>query len=212
MKYFVTATGTDSGKTLVSALLCRALKATYWKPIQAGRPTDSDQMRSWLGEALRVLPEACVLERAASPHAAAAAQGKYISLGELPSLPPVSPLVVEGAGGLLVPLNEREFIIDLISQLRAEVILVVNTYLGCINHALLSAEALRSRKISVRGIVFNGPSMPESESIILKHSSYSCLLRIPQLQQVRTADIEKYAALLQTALTKSKSNLEHFEK
>ena len=188
---------------LFLALLCSALQAAYWKPIQAGRPTDSEQIRKWLGKDVRILSEGYTLEMAASPHAAAAAEGKHILLSKL-SCPSVFPLIIEGAGGLLVPLNEEELMIDLISYLQTEVILVVNTYLGCINHALLSVEALVSRKIALRGIVFNGHTMQESESIILKHTGLSCLLRIPQLQQIRQPDIQKYAQLLRRVLKKGK--------
>ena len=202
MRYFVTATDTGSGKTLVSALLCSALQAAYWKPVQAGRPTDSEQIRSWMGKDVRIFPEAYVLEMAASPHTAAAAEGTHISLSKL-SCPSVSPLIIEGAGGLLVPLNEEELMIDLISQLQTEVILVVNAYLGCINHALLSIEALRSREIALRGVVFNGNAMPESESIILKHSGLSCLLRIPYLQQIQKEEIQLYGELACHYLTVS---------
>ena len=198
MRYFVTAIGTDSGKTLVSALLCKALGADYWKPIQAGRPTDSEQIRAWL-KTTHIFPEAYLFERACSPHAAAQAEGIDVSLCSI--CPPSStrPLVIEGAGGLLVPINESYFIIDLLKKLEAEVVLVVNTYLGCINHALLSAHLLKDKQIPLKGLVFNGPRMPESESAIEKHTGYSCILRIPSLKQVNTAIIEHYALELKEA-------------
>ena len=201
MRYFVTAIGTDSGKTLVSALLCEALGAAYWKPIQAGRPTDSDQMRAWLGSDLTIFPENYLLEAAIAPQAAAALEGKSLVLGRI--VPPEHenvPLVIEGAGGLLVPLNDKETMIDLLLKCKAAAILVINTYLGCINHGLLTAAMLRARRVPVRGIVFNGESMPESEASILKHSGYQCLLRLPRLQKVHISAMKPYISVLRRAL------------
>ena len=194
MRYFITATSTDSGKTLVSALLCEALNADYWKPIHAGRPTDSEVIR--LLTKARVHPEAYLLERPMSPHAAAEKEGRHISLDQIKCPLSDRPLVIEGAGGLLVPINKDAFIIDLISYCQAEAILVVNTYLGCINHALLSIEALKNRGIKLRGLVFNGERMPESEAIIEQHSKCKCLLRLPMLKQVNAASLLPYVTQL----------------
>lgn len=196
MRYFVTATDTGSGKTWISALLCYALQGAYWKPIQAGKPTDSHQIRSWLGPKAHIFPEAYRLQKAASPHEAAFFENTRIDLKQVPCPKSKKPLIIEGAGGLMVPLNETFFMIDLLLQCQAQVILVINTYLGCINHGLLSAQLLKTRKAAVRGIIFNGPPMPESENAILTHSGYPCLLRIPKLEKIDNKAIAHYAKKL----------------
>jgi len=194
--YFITAIGTDSGKTVVSAILCKALKADYWKPIQCGSPSDSDQIASLLGPDQVIHPESYYLEMPASPHAASKAEGVEVLLEnfKLPSTDNV--LVIEGAGGLMVPLNEENFVIDLIKCLNVKVILVANLYLGSINHTLLSIEALKSRGIPIEGIVFNGESNFESERIILKHSGLKVILRINKELVVDFEMLSKYAELL----------------
>lgn len=154
---FITGIGTGVGKTLVSAIVAEALGAYYWKPVQAGFDEGTDAQ--WVGARIgsgRVLPELYTLRMPASPHIAAREEGVVISLdriaGELPS---VRPLVVEGAGGLFVPLNDREFMVDLALRLDATVILVSRNYLGSINHSLLTAEACKVRGVRVAGWVFN---------------------------------------------------------
>lgn len=201
MKYFVTAVGTDSGKTLASAILCKALKADYWKPVQAGFPRDTDTVQSLLPPGTTVFhPERFVLAKPVSPHAAARAEGITIHLNDF-SLPDTSnPLVVEGAGGLLVPLSDELLVVDLIAYLGLEVILVSNHYLGSINHTLLSAEALMRRNISVKGIIFNGDSSPETEDIILRRTSWPCLLRISREKIITTETITAYASRLKQSI------------
>jgi dethiobiotin synthetase len=154
---FISGIGTGVGKTLVSAIVAEALGAYYWKPVQAGFDEGTDA--EWVGARIgsgRVLPELYKLRMPASPHIAAREEGVVISLdkiaGELPS---PRPLVVEGAGGLFVPLNDREFMVDLALRLDATVILVSRNYLGSINHSLLTAEACKVRGVRVAGWVFN---------------------------------------------------------
>lgn len=194
--YFVTAIGTDSGKTLVSSILCRALEADYWKPIQCGSPKDSDQIRSLMGEAQIIHPETYDLKMPASPHAASKAEGVEVILEKFILPNTTNSLIVEGAGGLMVPLNEESFVIDLIQYLNVQVILVANLYLGSINHTLLSIEALKARNIPIEGIIFNGESNPESERIILKHSGLRVLLRIDPEPLIDSEVVNKYARLL----------------
>jgi dethiobiotin synthetase len=190
MNYFVTAISTDSGKTIVSAILCEALKADYWKPVQAGTPTDSDQIRKLTGSHIVIHPETFRLDTPASPHAAAKAGNVLIRLDDF-SLPQTSNnLVIEGAGGCLVPLNDHDFVIDLATKFDCRVILVSNHYLGSINHTLLTWECLVKRKISVEGIVFNGVQNPETERIILHHTGLKCLLKI-RVEENFTPDIVK---------------------
>lgn len=200
--YFVTAIGTDSGKTLVSAILTEALEADYWKPVQAGEPTDSDMVRDLISNAQSVVhPEAVRLKMPASPHAAAAAENRRLRLADL-WLPQDArqPLIIEGAGGCLVPLNDTESIIDLVPRLQAQVILVSNHYLGSINHTLLTAELLRQRNYPVEGIIFNGEANPATEDIILKRTGYRCLLRVEQHDKVDRALVRKYANILNKRL------------
>ena len=196
MNYFVTAIGTDSGKTIVSAILCRALKADYWKPVQSGTPHDSDTIRLLLGNRIKVHKEQFVFKAAASPHAAAALENVTIHLDDFDEPWHQEDLVIEGAGGCLVPLNNENFVIELAFKFNAHVILVSNIYLGSINHTLLSYEALMSRKLKVAGIVFNGPRNDETEQIILRHTKLPCLLRIDQELAFDTAMVSKYSKLL----------------
>lgn len=197
MRYFITAIGTDSGKTLVSTIFCEALQADYWKPIQAGRPKDTDVVRKLVSNSKTVFhPEAYSLKTAVSPHAAAKIDEITIHIESIQIPDTGNTLIIEGAGGCLVPLNDKHFIIDLIPLLQAEVIVVSNLYLGSINHTLLTLEALKQRKISVRGLVFNGDPNEESERIILHHSNLKCLLRIKKEPVINPAVIQQYAALL----------------
>lgn len=197
MSYFVTAIDTDSGKTLVSAILCTALQADYWKPIQAGLPKDSDWIRTY-SEYVTIYPERYLLKTPASPHAAAKIDGIEISVSDF-SLPSKH-VIVEGAGGCMVPINDREFMIDLISKFGLEVMLVADLYLGSINHTLLTIEALQLRKIKMRGVIFNGDSNPESERIILLHSGLEKLLHIKREKEITKDVVAGYAATLKAKL------------
>ncbi|MDH5365706.1 MAG: dethiobiotin synthase [Cyclobacteriaceae bacterium] len=195
MKYFVTAIDTDSGKTLVSAILCRALKADYWKPVQAGSPTDSDQIKKWCA-GTKIHAETYLLNTPESPHAAAKKEKIKIELDQF-SIPEYKEnLIIEGAGGLMVPLNDDELMIDLIEKLDIEVVLVCNLYLGSINHSLLSIEALQKRGVQIKGVVFNGDANNESEEIILKYAKAPCLLRIKKEHQINEEIIGQYAEQL----------------
>ncbi|MBO3698603.1 dethiobiotin synthase [Roseivirga sp. E12] len=194
MNYFVTAIGTDSGKTLVSSILVEALKADYWKPVQAGMPTDSDSVRGWLSNEHSVVhPETHLLKIPASPHAAAKYEHLSIVLDDFVLPETDNEVVIEGAGGLLVPLNDEDFVIDIAVALQVPVILVANLYLGSINHTLLTIDYLKRNNIEVKGLVFNGESNPESERIIEQHSGYKVLLRLPKLGLVNKEVIQYWA-------------------
>lgn len=202
MNYFITAIGTDSGKSLFSAIICEALEADYWKPIQAGYPRDTDYVGGLLSNLKSdLIPEKYVLNTPASPHYAAEVDKVRLQVDdfEIPATENEN-LVIEGAGGVLVPINERQFVIDLPQNWGIPIILVANLYLGSINHSLLTVTELKRRGVSVKGIVFNGPSNPASEKIILKHSGYSCLLRIKDEQQINHEVVRKYAAELKANL------------
>ena len=197
MNYFVAAIDTDSGKTLVSAILCEALEADYWKPVQAGLPRDMQTVKSLVtNQKTEVHPEVYLLKTPASPHASAKREGVTITLNNLKAPTTTRDLIIEGAGGCLVPLNDQDFVIDLIKQVANEVIVVADLYLGSINHTLLTIEAIRSRNIPIRGIVFNGEPNPESERIILLRTGLKCLLRIDQERHIHPGIVKQYAKIL----------------
>jgi dethiobiotin synthetase len=197
MNYFVTAIGTDSGKTLVSAILTEMLEADYWKPVQSGQPRDTETVQSLISNVKSSFhKEAYLLNTPASPHASARIDNVEIELSQIKSPTTEKDLVIEGAGGILVPLNDRDYVIDITKQVPSRLILVSNLYLGSINHTLLSVNYLQQHNFDVKGIIFNGPSNPESERIILHKSGWPCLLRIPQEDEIDQAVVKKYAEVL----------------
>lgn len=179
---FITGIGTDIGKTVTSAVLVEKLKADYWKPVQSGDLDNSDTMKV---KALisntqsKFHPEAYRLTQPYSPHKSAALDGIEIKLENIVLPETDNQLIIEGAGGLFVPLNNDDFIIDLIQKLNAEVVLVVKHYLGSINHTLLSIEMLKQRNLNLRCIIFNGEKDDYSEDIIMQHFSSSNYTHIP---------------------------------
>ncbi len=194
---FVGGIGTDVGKTLASAILSTALSRDYWKPIQSGSLdyTDSDYLSS-LSPSIRTHPETYQLSAALSPHAAAEIDGIKISLDKIKKPETPNSLIIEGAGGLLVPLNEKDLVIDLIEKLDVPVLLVSKNYLGSINHTLLSIEALKTRDIPIIGVLFNGEENIQSESIIIKNSKIPHLGRIPLASRIDTDFVKKQATAL----------------
>jgi dethiobiotin synthetase len=197
--FFVTGIDTDSGKTLVSAILCEALEADYWKPVQAGLPRDSEIIRSLVQNSkTKIHPEKYLLNTPASPHAAAKIDRVNIRVNDFQLPNTANNLIIEGAGGSLVPLNDREFMVDLMVKLNLPVILAADLYLGSINHTLLTVEALQRRRLMIEGIIFNGVSNPESENIILSHTGLKCLLRINREKKIDQNIVMRYAAQLKT--------------
>ena len=170
MRLFVTGIGTEVGKTVVSAILTEALQADYWKPVQAGDLdySDTQKVKDMVSNSKSVFhDESFALNHPMSPHAAAERDGLEISLGEFIIPETENHMIIEGAGGLMVPLNSKDCIIDLIEDLAVEVVLVSRNYLGSINHTLLSVEALVSRGISIKGVIFNDKENVDTESVIL---------------------------------------------
>jgi dethiobiotin synthetase len=195
-RYFVTGIGTGVGKSVMSALLCEALEADYWKPVQAGELefTDTDFVRSLVSSNSRIFhPEAYRLPYPLSPHASAERAGIEIDPKSIRSPETSNKLIIEGAGGLMVPLNRNTLYIDLLSEMNTEVILVSQHYLGSINHTLLSAESLMLRNIPVKGIIFNGDENQETESILLEMTGFTCLGRIPLAPKIDRAFIQLHA-------------------
>ncbi|WP_340265595.1 dethiobiotin synthase [Sphingobium mellinum] len=188
----VTGTDTDIGKTVFAAGLAGALNAHYWKPVQAGIDPEGDKERvarlSGL-PATHILPEAYRLATPASPHLAARIDGVEISLDRL-ELPRVDgPLVIEGAGGVLVPVSETLLMADLFVSWGAPVILCARTALGTINHSLLSIEALRSRGVTIAGIAFIGDPHAENERIIPALARVPSLGRLPHIDPLNAATL-----------------------
>jgi dethiobiotin synthetase len=198
-QFIVAGIGTEIGKTVASAVLVEALKADYWKPIQSGELTNSDTnvVRSLVSNSTSQFhPEAYRLTQPLSPHAAAELDGVTIDLAQIDLPQTDQALIVELAGGLMVPLNNHDLNIDLVKKLGLPVVLVSRNYLGSINHTLLSVEACRSRNIPLLGILFNGPTVDATESFILLYTGLPCLGRIGQEEVMNKVVVSKYAATL----------------
>ena len=185
--FFVTGTDTDVGKTVVSAWLLAHLDACYWKPVQAGAEpeTDSATVRR-LAEvsADRILPEAYLLSEPIAPHEAAQRTGIAIDMAKLVPPPCDRPLVVEGAGGLMVPLTDEAYVVDLATELHLPLILVTRSTIGTINHTLLSLEAIRRRGLPLAGVVINGPETPHNRAAIERYGQVEVIAEIPWLETV----------------------------
>jgi dethiobiotin synthetase len=207
MKLFITGISTDVGKTIASAIIVEALEADYWKPIQAGDldNSDSHKIKSYISNDKTVIHEnSYKLNTPASPHLAAELDGIVIDLRQIKGPNPDSyrdknHLVIEGAGGVFVPINDTDCIIDLI-QKDYKVIVVSRHYLGSINHTLLTIEALKNRKINIAGIIFSGGENKSSESIILNKTGVKCIGRIEQEPYFDQNVIKEYADLFRENL------------
>ncbi|TXB65328.1 dethiobiotin synthase [Vicingus serpentipes] len=179
--YFITGIGTDVGKTVASAILTEALEADYWKPVQAGDLENSDtiKVQRLVSNTKTVFhKEAYQLTQPMSPHAAAKIDKIDIDLNQIQIPKTTNNLIIEGAGGLMVPLNNSQLIIDLIKKLDVETILVSQNYLGSINHTLLSIEAIKQKGLKIKGIIFNGDENKETEEYILNYTGINYLGRI----------------------------------
>lgn len=180
--FFVTGIGTGIGKTIVSAVLVEKLKSDYWKPIQSGDLDNSDSLsvKSLISNKLsKIHPESYRLSQPFSPHKSAAIDGITIDPENIVSPETNNTLIIEGAGGLMVPLNDKFLMIDLIKKLSVPVILISQNYLGSINHTLLSIYALKQYGISIKGIIFNGIEDIYSKEFILDYSGIDLLGHIP---------------------------------
>jgi dethiobiotin synthetase len=197
-RIFVTGIGTEIGKTFCSAILVEALTADYWKPVQAGEldDLDSDFVRHAISNTkTNIHPEQYLLSEPMSPHAAARIDGIHLSPATFQRPETDNHLIIEGAGGLMVPLNdEGDMIVDLIPNVADEVVLVSKNYLGSINHTLLSVELLKQRGIKITGILFNGDSNPETEKVILNYTGLTCIGKIPMLDQSLQSFVREQAS------------------
>ena len=195
MKLFITGIGTDVGKTIASAIVTQALEADYWKPIQAGDldNSDSHKVKSKISNPKsQIFENSYKLNTPASPHLAAAIDGITIDLKQIKEPATTNHLVIEGAGGILVPLNNQDCIIDLI-QKDYKVLLVSRHYLGSINHTLLTFEALKNRNIPLAGIIFSGDENKASEEIILAKTKAKFIGRIEEEPYFNANVIQQYA-------------------
>jgi len=203
---FITGIGTDVGKTVIAAIVTESLGAVYWKPVQAGFDQGTDT--EWVGARIsggpeRLAKEVYKLRLPASPHIAAREEDVVISLDKIANeMPSGRPLVIEGAGGLLVPLNEREFVLDLVRRLDARVILVSRNYLGSINHSLLTAAVCKTYGLDLAGWIFNGePSGYEDE--IVAWSGVRKIGAVPAATSPDRAFVRHEAARLQPEILRT---------
>lgn len=207
---FVTGIGTGVGKTIVSAIITEALQANYWKPIQAGFDdgTDNQQVKSLVSNTNSIFfDEVYKLQLPASPHIAAREEDVKINLTKIKenylSINKKSDnknLIIEGAGGLLVPINDNEFIIDIIKTLNASVVLVSRNYLGSINHSLLTAQVCKQHNINVLGWIFNDQYMNYEEEIVA-WSGIKKIASIPLATELSKKWIAEQANALKHNLT-----------
>ncbi|MDD2982426.1 MAG: dethiobiotin synthase [Crocinitomicaceae bacterium] len=201
--YVIAGIGTDVGKTVVSSIFAEALSAAYWKPVQAGDLDNSDSIKvgKYCSENVTVLPERHLLKTPASPHLAAKIDGIQISLSDFKVPETEKNLIIECAGGLMVPFNEKgDLYLDLLEKWKLPVILVSRNYLGSINHTLLSLEVLKHRNIPVEILVFVGDSNESTKSMILTKFPIEKVVRIPMADVVDSEFVQNQAALLQMNL------------
>jgi dethiobiotin synthetase len=202
---FITGIGTGVGKTIASATFVEALQADYWKPIQCGNLENSDSkvVESLItNQVSQIHPEAYKLKTASSPHYAARVEEVDINIEKC--IAPVADghLIIEGAGGLMVPLNTSECVVDLISALEVPVVLVCRNYLGSINHTLLSIELLRQEGIKLLGLIFSGDNYLDNEEVIEHFSQVKMLGRIDETKVVDKDFIHQQATYLRMSLSK----------
>lgn len=192
--FFVTGIGTEIGKTMISAILVEKLKADYWKPIQSGDLDHSDSLKvqKLVSNTKSIFhPEAYRLTQPYSPHYSAELDHIEIDMENIKKPEIENHLIIEGAGGLMVPLNQNDLMIDLIKKLACPAILVSKNYLGSINHTLLSVEALQNRNIPIEGIIFNGEPNASTEKIILKMSGLKSLGHVLPISEINQETISK---------------------
>jgi len=187
MNLFITGIGTNVGKTIVSAVLTEALQADYWKPIQSGEVEgkDSDTVKSLISNAKTVFhPETYLLQEPLSPHFAAKLDGVEIELDKILLPKTANHLIIEGAGGLLVPINSTKYVIDIAKQLDCEIVLVISSYLGFINHSLLSIDSLKRNNFKIKALVLNGEFELEVKQAIIANVTNTLIIDIPSLKDL----------------------------
>lgn len=202
-KYFITGIGTNVGKTIVSAILTEALKADYWKPVQSGvgEGTDKGLVSSLITNTTSVCHnESYCFQEPASPHLAASLENQKIKLEQMHLPDTQNDLIIEGAGGILVPLNDSNYVIDLAQEFEADVILVCRNYLGCINHSLLSIDYLVKNNFPVKGIVLVGNFDKAVKLAITNYSELPVLAEIPEMSEISKETILNQAQKINLSL------------
>jgi dethiobiotin synthetase len=194
--YFITGIGTDVGKTIASSILVEALEADYWKPIQSGATLDSDTLmvRSLISNKKTIFhSESYCFDAPLSPHEAADIENIEIKLNDIKLPETKSTLIIEGAGGIMVPLNKKHTFIDLIKKFNIPVILVIKHYLGAINHSLLSIDVLTNNNIKIAGLIYNGTDDYGNEAIINEKSNIPVFGKIAYEETINNKVIKKYS-------------------
>lgn len=197
MNLFVTGIGTNVGKTIVSAVITEALQADYWKPVQSGaiEGRDSETVKALVSNAHTVIhPETYLLKEPLSPHFAAKLEGVNIDFTYVNPPLTANTLIIEGAGGLLVPINQDVFVIDLARKFHCEIVLVVFNYLGCINHSLLSIDYLIRNNYPIHSIIFNGEFDPEVKNVIANNAPDCQIIHIPTFKTLSKESIRAASA------------------
>lgn len=190
MQVFISGTDTNIGKTIISSWLCLHTKYSYFKPIQTGlEELDSNTVAN-LSKNTNIYPEVYLYKHPVSPHLAARLENQYIDKTKI-HLPNKKKLIIEGAGGLLVPINKQDLIIDLISYFNVPVILVVSTRLGTINHTLLSLQALRNKNINILGVITNGAFNQDNVDAIEYYGNIKVLTQFPLIKTINTRSLRE---------------------
>ena len=193
---FITGTGTDVGKTLTAAIITEALNADYWKPVQAGnlQNSDSKKVASLISNPESVVhPEAVRLNHPLSPHEAARLDGVEINFESMIWPQTSRHLLVETAGGVMSPINDKAAMVDFVSFYNLPVVLIVRNYLGSINHTLMSIDVLKSREVNVVGMIISGYPNQSSQSFITAYSSIPILAQLPELPVISASSVKEVA-------------------
>ena len=194
MNYFIAGIGTNVGKTVIAAVLTEALHADYWKPIQSGvsEGKDSDFVRSLISNSkTKIHPETYLLTEPLSPHFAAKLDGVNIELEKIKLPVSENHLIIEGAGGILVPINQSQYVIDIAKKLDCELILVISNYLGCINHSLLTIDYLVKNNYRIKALVFNGEFDKEVKEAIVNYAPRIKIIDIPTLENLSKPGVKE---------------------
>jgi dethiobiotin synthetase len=202
-KYFISGIGTGVGKTFASAVLTEALQADYWKPVQCGTEdgTDTERVKDLISNSKSVFhKEAYCFKEPASPHLAALLENEKIRMEKFILPETNNNIIIEGAGGLMVPLNDHHFVIDIAKEVEAEIILVCRNYLGCINHSLLSIDYLLRNEFEIKGIVLMGNFDKAVKSAIVNYSELPVLAEIQEVVEVNKEMVIMHAQKIDLSL------------
>ena len=200
---FVTGIGTNVGKTIASAVITEALQADYWKPIQTGANefTDTQTIKNLISNTKSVIHnESYLFKEPVSPHLAASLENKTIQLSNIIIPETKNNIVIEGAGGILVPINNTHFIIDLANVFDCEIVLVIKNYVGCINHTLLSIDYLLNNQYNLKGLILNGNFDKQVKSAILNHSETPIISEIKEFETIDQLTIKELSKSVNTNL------------